>query len=261
MRGLLNSVVLATLLGASAFAAQGDSPPAGDPVEPFSVAAGAAGASAASADGATQDSWGPWYFLGLLAGAIASGVALGYHPISRGKVASLTEMDLPKTVLTYSVVGALVAIVVQKIPLMGFAIFGVGALIRVRTLLPSPKETGRLILATVIGFCWGAGSWDVAIMATVIAWLLVLILDWRVGYRMIVRSLDPALLVDSSAAYQAVLEKTGCVISQLKKNPKKGQVSVVFRASRKHSREDLETAFEEQVEERLRGTVDWPEEG
>ena len=214
--------------------------------------------------GAGWEAWDPEQLSSMLLfilGAIASGAVLSYHPIHRGRGTSLAEMDLPKIIITYTVVGALVGIVVAAIPAMGFAIFGIGALTRFRTLLQSAKETGRLILAVVIGIAWGMGAWDLGVMVTVLAWLIILVLDWQVAYRMVVRGLESRAITESSAAYQTVLEQADCRISQVRKNPKKGQASFVFKASRKISREDLEEAFEEGIDPKLQGTVDWPEEG
>lgn len=201
-----------------------------------------------------------WFLLFIL-GAIGSAAILAYHPLYLGRVASLLEMDYPKIIITYTVVGALIAPIVREIPAMGLAIFGIGGLMRFRTILQSAKETGRVILATIIGICWGLEMWPVAISITIIAWLLILILDWRVGYRIIVRGLEGSLVGQASTAYQNVLIQNDCQITQTKKNPRKEQFSIVFRASRKMDRDEIEDAFEMEVDGGLKGTVDWPEEG
>lgn len=195
----------------------------------------------------------------MIAGALASGVVLGYHPHYRGRVGSLDEMDLPKISITYTVIGGLVGILVEINDFLGFAIFGIGGLMRFRTLLSSAKETGRLILATMIGIAWGVGEWPMAIGITALAWVLVLILDWRVGYRMVIRGVDDTL--DATVeAYRDILVDLGCRISQIKQNPKKGQVTFVFKASRRYSRDAIQDVFEEDIPAEVRGTIDWTEE-
>ncbi len=201
-----------------------------------------------------------WSMLRVL-GAIASGAFLAYHPRSRSRVADLADIELPKIYITYSMVGALCALIVQINYMMGFAIFGVGALMRVRTILSSAKDTGRLILATVIGFCWGVDLFETAVAVSLLAWILIWILDSKVGFRMLVKGLDKKMLPNCEAAYRKVLEAYGCRVSQVKKHLNKGQLSVVFLANRKVDRDTLEEAFQDEVDETLRGTIDWPEEG
>lgn len=218
-------------------------------------------AAGGEVDGAGATGPGLEQFLWFILGALASGVVLAYHPHFIGRVAGILEMDSPKVFITYTVVGALTGCIVGVQEYMAFAIFGIGGLMRFRTELPSAKDTGRVILATLIGMLWGLELFVVAVLATVIAWLLVLILDWRVGYRMVAKGLGGELVAESAQAYQRELEEYGCRITQVKRNPKKGQFSIVFRSSRKYDRDDFESAFEEDIEERLKATVDWPEEG
>ena len=214
---------------------------------------GAAGLTGWSVDEMTT-------FFAIIAGAIFSGAVLAYHPHYRNRLGSLEEMDLPKIFITYTVVGAVVGHVVVQQQALGLAIFGLGGLMRFRTLLPTAKETGRLILSTMIGVAWGIEAWGMAVAVTVLGWLLVLVLDWGVAYRIIVRGLENVDLTAVSEAYRGALSRMSARVANVKKNPKKSQVSIVFKASRKQSREDFEVAFDEDVPAELRGTVDWSEE-
>ena len=67
----------------------------------------------------------------------------------------------------------------------------------------------------------------------------------------------------SAGEYRRVLEAEApkCRITLIKRNPRKGQFSAVFRASRNFDRDDLESAFDKSIDKELRGSVDWPEEG
>ncbi|HLU47438.1 MAG TPA: hypothetical protein VK116_05115 [Planctomycetota bacterium] len=209
--------------------------------------------------GGPQGAFPPLFTILLIAGALGSGAFLGYHPHYRGRVGSLDDIDLPKIAITYTVVGALVGFLVSTNSYLGLAIFGIGGLMRFRTVLSSAKETGRLILATMIGMIWGVGEWVTALAITAFAWLLVLVLDWHVGYRMIVRGLEGSL-ERTVEAYRGVLLDLGCRISQIKQNPTKGQVTFVFKATRRYSREGIQEVFEEEIPPEIRGSIDWTEE-
>jgi hypothetical protein len=198
------------------------------------------------------------FFL-VIIGAGALGAVLALHPFA-GQMLSLEDLDQPKIIITYTVVGALVAIVVSAIPSMAFAIFGIGGLMRFRTELGAAKETGRVILATLLGLACGLHFWMVAILGTAIAWVLIWILESRQGLRMAVRGLTTQTLGPAAEAYAGVLGGLKCSIATVRKNPAKSQVSFIFRAKRTLDREAIEAQCNEKVPKELRGTIDWPED-
>src|SRR5262245_10263935 len=198
-------------------------------------------------------------FLLVILGSAALGCVLAYHPFA-GQLVTLEDLDQPKITITYTVVGALVAIVVAAIPSMAFAIFGIGGLMRFRTELGAATETGRVILATLVGLACGLHFWMVAIIGTVIAWLLIWVLEWRKGQRMAVRGLTTQNLSPAAEAYADVLSGLKCSIANVRKNPAKSQVSFIFRARRSLDRESIEGECDQQVPKELRGTIDWPED-
>ena len=161
---------------------------------------------------------------------------------------------------TYTVVGALVAVVVAHLPAMALAVFGIGGLMRFRTELGAAKDTGRAILATLLGLTCGLQFWWVAVLGTLVAWLLIFVLEGRKGMRMVVRGLKSEAVAQAAEAYAPILRSLGCRFTTPRKNPRKGQISFVLRVPRKLERESIELGCQEQVSVDLRGTVDWPEE-
>jgi len=198
-------------------------------------------------------------FLLVVIAAIAVGAFLAYHPFVNKK-ATLEDLDQPKIIITYTVVGALVAIVVAHIPEMGFAIFGIGALMRFRTELGAAKETGRVILATMLGVACGLEFWLVAVFGALVAWILVAALEARKGMRMVVRSVNTVSIAQSAEVYGRVLQALGCRFSTPRKNSSKGQIAFVLRVRRSLEPEAIEARCNAEVPKELRGTVDWPEE-
>ena len=49
---------------------------------------------------------------------------------------------------------------------LAFVIFGIGALLRFRTLLDNPKLTGKAIMVVIVGLACGMGSWAMAVFVT-----------------------------------------------------------------------------------------------
>jgi uncharacterized membrane protein YhiD involved in acid resistance len=197
----------------------------------------------------------PEILAGLVLAAVLA-VVIAYHPKSYGKTASLEEVEQPKTFIMYAVVGALVAKVVLANPDMALVIFGIGGLLRFRTDVGAAKDTGRVILVTIIGLLCGLNLFQHAVVGTAFGWIVIYFLESRAVFRIVVKGLETQNLTQAAQAYHDVLAAKGARILSEKKNFAKGQVAFVFRAPAKVSREDLEQAFLE-VRAELQGAVDW----
>ena len=71
----------------------------------------------------------------ILLTASFSGAILAYHPVYMGRPATMEDLELRKTLIIYSTVGALISIICSVNPSMAFVIFGIGG----RSLLPGLK--------------------------------------------------------------------------------------------------------------------------
>jgi len=198
-------------------------------------------------------------FILVIAGAAGLGAVIAYHPF-RSRGATRDELEQPKTIITYTVVGALVAIVVAPIPAMAFAIFGIGGLMRFRTILGAAKETGRVILATVIGLMCGLEFWMTAIVGTGLAWIVILLLESRLSMRLVIRGVKGETITQTADAYARVLRGLKCHCSIPRKNPSKGQVAFSLQVPRNVGQEVIESRCNDSIPAELRGTIDWPED-
>ncbi|MGQ9592727.1 MAG: hypothetical protein ACUVYA_20815, partial [Planctomycetota bacterium] len=186
----------------------------------------------------------------VLAGAIA------YHPKTYGKATTLEEVDQPKIFIMYGVVGAVIATIVNYYSIMAAVVFGIGGLLRFRTDVGPAKDTGRVILVTLIGIACGLKVYVFVILATAYAWGLIWLLESRVTHRLVVKGLETSLLAKAAEAYEEVLLENGLRIMSQKKNFVKGQVAFVFRAPGELDREELESLFKD-IPPKLQGAVDW----
>ena len=76
--------------------------------------------------------------------ATVLGAVFAYHPKLLETADTLEEIDARKVYLLYSVIGSLIGILVVKYGLVvGFVLFGIGGLIRFRTVLGSAVLTGQ----------------------------------------------------------------------------------------------------------------------
>jgi hypothetical protein len=189
--------------------------------------------------------------------AVLLGAVIAYHPASRAKASSLEELEHPKTFIMYAMVGAVIGVVVSIYPVMGPVIFGIGGLLRFRTNVGPAKDTGRVILAVIVGVSAGLKLMVVAVFATACGWLLIWGLERQPFGRLQVRGLVAANIPRSAEAYRKILTNAGCRLVGERKRYTKGLISFVFVAPARFDREALEQHIYESVAEDIRGVVDW----
>jgi len=112
-----------------------------------------------------------------LALAVGCAVAIAWHPRRASLRDPLSDFEERKALILLGVVGAVVAELSGTSQTLAFVIFGIGALLRFRTLLDNPKLTGKAIMVVVVGLACGMGSWAMAVFVTAFSWLLLLWLD------------------------------------------------------------------------------------
>ena len=90
--------------------------------------------------------------------AIACSWIVAWHPRST-RLASLSDLEERKTLILLGMVGAVVAELSGTSQTLAFVIFGIGALLRFRTVLDNPKLTVKAIIVVIVGLACGMGSW------------------------------------------------------------------------------------------------------
>lgn len=197
------------------------------------------------------------YVLILLA-ATVSGTVLALHPVYLGRPASMEAIELKKTLIIYTAVGALISIICTVNPSMAFVIFGIGGLMRFRTNLGDSKSTGHAIMGVLVGLCWGLGLEVVAVLATVYFWVMIFFLERATVVELTVGGVKIPEMGPSTDAYRKAITDAGGAVISASKNFKKVQMTFVFRLPRKVRLEKIISRVEALPEE-LRGTPDWPE--
>jgi len=128
-----------------------------------------------------------------------------------------------------AVVGAVVAELVQVNSSMALVIFGIGGLIRFRTVLDNPKITGKAILCVLLGLACGLGQWATAVFVTVFAWLLILYLEMHLSARVKIRVGEKGNVQDTYKAVVDALKVLHCRVKSSSILSEKRQViALVF---------------------------------
>lgn len=186
------------------------------------------------------------------------GAVISYHPKNRETVALSEGINSPKVYIIYPVIGAIVGILVVNYGMaVGFVLFGIGSLIRFRTVLRSPSLTGRIIFTTLIGLSCGLNLPHVAAVATFFGILVIYVLDARLTYRIDIRALPPEHFNEAVMAYRSVLEQHGCLILSERENCQKSRVTFFIRCPRRASRTNLEKLLTAKIDKSLAGSLTW----
>jgi hypothetical protein len=188
--------------------------------------------------------------------ALALGAVIAYHPATRRRVSSLEHFEQPKTFLMYAMVAAVVALIVKVQPAMAFVIFGIGGLLRFRTMVGEAKDTGRVILVTVVGLCCGLKIFIVAVPATVIGWLVIYFLEEQIAGIIRVSGVGEHTMHEATRSYRTIISKAGLTIIGEQTKFIKREFLFVVKAPPSLDREALEQQFDGLPQE-VRGVVDF----
>jgi hypothetical protein len=119
--------------------------------------------------------------------AVGCAYAVAWHPRRASLADPLADLEERKALILLGVVGAVVAELSGTSQTLAFVIFGIGALLRFRTLLDNPKLTGKAIMVVIVGLACGMGSWAMAVFVTAFTWVLVYWLDSHSSCRVRIR--------------------------------------------------------------------------
>lgn len=196
-------------------------------------------------------------FLNLALAAVL-GAVIGYHPRRIRTCDTLEEIEAPKVSIVYAFIGSLIGILVVKYGMgVGFVLFGIGALIRFRTVMSSAQLTGQVIFVTLVGLTCGLNLPHVAVLATLFDFLLTFVLEARITYRVDVRGLPLDRFAEAANAYRAVLAGHRYQVLSEIKRPDRGRVCFIFRSTGRDTRQHLDRLLDQSVDPSLRGSLDW----
>src|SRR6266853_1016241 len=119
--------------------------------------------------------------------AVVCAYAIAWHPRRSSLANPLADLEERKALVLLGMVGAVVAELSGTSQTLAFVIFGIGALLRFRTVLDNPKLTGKAIMVVVVGLACGMGSWAMAVFVTGFSWLLLFWLDSHSSCRVRIR--------------------------------------------------------------------------
>lgn len=162
-------------------------------------------------------------FLSLML-AVGCAWAIAWHPRRASLIDPLADLEERKALILLGVVGAVIAELTGTSQTLAFVIFGIGALLRFRTVLENPKLTGKAITVVVVGLACGMGSWAMAVFVTAFSWLLLFWLDSHSSCRVRIRLDDTEDAKPVFGEVQSLLVSHKCRLQSSALYEDKGQM-------------------------------------
>jgi hypothetical protein len=156
--------------------------------------------------------------------AVGCAWAIAWHPRRASLADPLADLEERKALILLGVVGAVIAELTGTSQTLAFVIFGIGALLRFRTVLDNPKLTGKAITVVVVGLACGMGSWAMAVFVTGFSWLLLFWLDSHSSCRVRIRLDEQADLKPVFGMVQSLLIAHKCRLQSSALYEDKGQM-------------------------------------
>lgn len=166
--------------------------------------------SDAHASGATWAETLGRLFLRLLLAALL-GAALAYRPRKRILVLKRNPY-VSQTQILLAIVAAALMLIVGDNAARAFGIFAAVSLVRFRTNIRDPKEITVLLISMALGLASGVGRWDLALVLTFFALLVLWILEWREPeqvFRSMELKVTTANVVSTQRALRQVFKQHG----------------------------------------------------
>lgn len=195
--------------------------------------------------------------VGYLALAVVLGAVIALHPTIANTVDTRKEAGLASVYIMYALIGAIIGEIVHAYPVVAFVIFGLGGLMRFRTDTGSPRDTGRIIIVTLIGLTVGLTLPHFAVLATIVTWILIWVLEGHPIYALEVHEVPNGRIREAAVSYRAAFKTMNCAIISESRSFSKGRIEYVFRAPRGATSERLQKQLCDLVPMDVRGEFDW----
>lgn len=202
------------------------------------------------------DGWDEWRntaelfaFLADAAVTLALAALIAHHPVRKRAPVTLASAAMPRLFYLYALVGMAVGfLVVHHGYVIGFVVFGIGALLRFRSTLDDPVDTVEMILVTALGLCVGMDLPIMAILIGCIAWAVIFIAARQVHFQIMLKDVDGSHLDGAVAAVESEALASGWNVVRVHRSHAKPSAEIVLKKA---------GAFDEaEIESRLAPTLD-----
>lgn len=183
------------------------------------------------------DGWDEWRntaelfaFLIDAVATLALAALIAHHPVRKRAPVTLASAAMPRLFYLYALVGMAVGfLVVNHGYVIGFVVFGIGALLRFRSNLDDPVDTVEMILVTALGLCVGMDLPIMAILIGFIAWIVILLSARESYFQVTLKDEDGSHLDAALAAIESTAAESGWTVARVHRSHVKPNAEIVLR--------------------------------
>ena len=148
---------------------------------------------------------------------LAVSSAIVFHPVRIRARRNVRDLELPRLFLLYGLIGMAIGfLVLQYGAVIGFVVFGIGGLLRFRSVLRNSTNTVEVILVTLLGLCVGLNLQHIAILIGVSAWLVIWFFGRKRKYQLSVKHTNLEGLTAMLADLQQLMGRMDWELNQQK---------------------------------------------
>ncbi|MBO9453007.1 hypothetical protein J7426_22280 [Tropicibacter sp. R16_0] len=152
-----------------------------------------------------------------------------YHPVRRKARRSVSDLVMPRLFFLYALIGMAVGfLVIQHGSMIGFVVFGIGALLRFRSNLDDPVDTVEMIIVTVLGLAVGLGLPLMAALVGVVCWCFIWLGGRNRGVEVSLKGSDEEHSLEISGAIEAMATDAGWQLVRKHHVPGKSRVTLLY---------------------------------
>jgi hypothetical protein len=196
--------------------------------------------------------------------AVVLGIAAAivYHPVRVRARRGVRDLELPRLFLLYGLIGMAIGfLVLQNGAIIGFVVFGIGGLLRFRSVMENSTDTVEVILVTLLGLCVGLNLQNMAIVIALACWVVIWFFGRKRTYQLNLKHTGGEGLERVIARFEAFMASAGWEQDHQKRISEHSSTTaataaatVIFSASGKEET----AAVEKKISELLAGEdVEW----
>jgi hypothetical protein len=182
----------------------------------------------------------------LLLLAITSAIA--FHPARTRSRRGIRDYELPRLFFLYALIGMGIGfLVLQYGAVIGFVIFGIGGLLRFRSVINNSTDTVEVILVTLLGLCIGLNLQNMALLLAIISWVLIWVFGLKRAYQLSLRLKGTADLETVMDGLETQMQALGWEQDRQKRSVQysdttgaNAAATVVFRTGSAHEVSEVE---------------------
>lgn len=172
---------------------------------------------------------------------LALAALIAHHPVRRRSPVTLASAALPRLFYLYALVGMAIGfLVVNHGYVIGFVVFGIGALLRFRSNLDDPVDTVEMILVTALGLCVGMNLPVMAVLIGFVAWAVILFAARGAYFQITLKDEDGSNLDGAVAAVESEALKHGWTIARVHKSHVKPSAEIVLKKAGSFDEAEIE---------------------